>query len=152
MHRNNVFRKKPDYKNLALEFKELSRHMTVGLRGKLRYNFDDPEALRAFTCALMKSQFQKELILPTNRLIPAIPQRLNYICWLEDLLQLINVNLNDSITGLDIGTGASCIFPILGVHRNLNWNFIAVEVDNDSTEYAIENVQRNGLGDRIRGL
>ena len=49
------------------------------------------------------------------------------------------------------GTGAACIYPLLGV-RNSGWEFIASEADPTNAEYAIENVTRNGLADKIRGI
>ena len=55
-----------------------------------------------------------------------------------------------SIFGIDIGTGASCIYPLLGAALHPNWHFDALEVDKDSIEYAEENVRRNRLEDRIR--
>ena len=36
--------------------------------------------------------------IPTNHLIPRVPQRINYILWLEDLL-----NQSKNAIGIDIG-------------------------------------------------
>jgi 23S rRNA A1618 N6-methylase RlmF len=49
------------------------------------------------------------------------------------------------------GTGAACIYPLLGV-RNSSWEFIASEADSTNAEYAIENVTKNGLADKIKGI
>ena len=51
-------------------------------------NFSDPAALRELTCAVLEKDFGLKLEIPLDRLIPTIPQKLNYIHWLEDLLSL----------------------------------------------------------------
>lgn len=151
MHRRNIFRKEPDFKKLAGEYQELKQFMTVGSRNKLKFDFKNPDALRALTCALLHRYFQKKITLPPDRMIPAVPQRLNYICWIEDLVKLIEVQVPDlNVVGIDIGTGASCIFPILSCHRNPTWSFLGVETDNKSYSIAIENVRKNFMDDRIR--
>lgn len=125
--------------------------MTVGSRNKLKFDFKNPDALRALTCAFLHRYFQKKITLPPDRMIPAVPQRLNYICWIEDLVQLIDVQVPDlNVVGLDIGTGASCIFPILSCHRNPTWSFLGVEADAKSYSIAAENVRKNFMDDRIR--
>ena len=49
-----------------------------------------------------------------------------------------------------IGTGSSCIYPLLGCRMN-SWRFLATEVDCEAVKYAVENVERNGLSDKIEG-
>lgn len=151
MHRRNIFRKEPDFKKLACDYQELKPFMTVGSKNKLKFDFKNPEALRALTCALLHRYFQKRIILPHDRMIPAVPQRLNYICWIEDLVKLVENQVSDlNVIGIDIGSGASCIFPILGCHRNPTWSFIGVEADTRSYSVAVENVQKNYMEERIR--
>ena len=48
------------------------------------------------------------------------------------------------------GTGASCIYPLLGAKLN-GWRFLATEIDQESVTYALGNVQRNAMGDKIKG-
>lgn len=153
MHRRNIFRKEPDFKKLACEYQELKQFMTSSSKNKLKFDFKNPDALRALTCALLHRYFQKRITIPSDRLIPAVPQRLNYICWIEDLVKLLALNLASSdlnVLGIDIGTGASCIFPILSCHKNPGWSFIGVEADQKSYSVAMENVQKNFMDDRIR--
>lgn len=153
MHRRNIFRKEPDFKKLACDYQELRQFMTVGSKGKTKFDFKNPDALRALTCALLHRYFQKRIRLPNDRMIPAVPQRLNYICWIEDLVKLVECQSSDlNVLGIDIGTGASCIFPILSCHRNPTWSFIGVEADAKSHSIAVENVQKNFMDDKIRML
>ena len=49
-----------------------------------------------------------------------------------------------------LGSGASCIYPLLGAKLN-NWHFLATEVDDLSVSYAVDNVKSNGLENNIKG-
>lgn len=64
-------------------------------------DFKDPQVLRILTTCLLKSDFNLDVLIPEDRLVPTLPLRLNYILWIEDLMNFINKK--ESITGLDIG-------------------------------------------------
>ena len=49
-------------------------------------DFSDPSALRELTCAVLERDFWLKVEIPLDKLIPAVPQRLNYVHWMEDLL------------------------------------------------------------------
>ncbi|KAI5304647.1 hypothetical protein KEM56_006203 [Ascosphaera pollenicola] len=49
------------------------------------------------------------------------------------------------VRGLDIGTGASCIYPLLGRSARPTWKFIATELDEKNYEWALSNIERNNL-------
>lgn len=51
---------------------------------------------------------------------------------------------NISCRGIDIGTGASCIYPLLGA-KVAGWSFLATETDVTSAEWAGMNVRTNNL-------
>lgn len=65
--------------------------------------------------------------IPDGQLCPTVPNRSNYIHWLEDLLSsdIIAKKNSDSgcVRGFDIGTGANCIYPLLGASL-LGWRFV----------------------------
>lgn len=65
--------------------------------------------------------------IPDGQLCPTVPNRLNYIHWIEDLLALDILPgtraEGDITTGFDIGTGANCIYPLLG-SSVLGWKFV----------------------------
>ena len=46
------------------------------------------------------------------------------------------------------GTGASAIFPLLGT-SSYGWRFVGTEIDPESIQSAMENIQRNQLGELI---
>lgn len=56
-----------------------------------------------------------------------MPNRSNYIHWIEDLLSsdiIVKTSSNgDKVRGFDIGTGANCIYPLLGASL-LGWSFV----------------------------
>ena len=52
--------------------------------------------------------------------------------------------------GLDIGTGASCIYPLLAIRALANLRFIATELDEESYAAAELNVHANAAQDRVR--
>ena len=53
-----------------------------------------------------------------------VENRHNYILWLKDLLDTTSYEERSHRRGLDIGTGASCIYPLLGCTQR-PWSFIA---------------------------
>ena len=82
-------------------------------------DFSNPSVLRELTCAVLERDFGLKVELPLDRLIPAVPQRLNYIHWVEDLLMccqheaggvassgddVVPVPKGEAIIGIDIGT------------------------------------------------
>ncbi|KAM7309521.1 U6 small nuclear RNA (adenine-(43)-N(6))-methyltransferase [Ixodes scapularis] len=147
MHPRNVFQTPPDFKDLAVRYPEFRKHVIYDLSGKVRLDFKNHESQRALSGTLLKHYFELDVHLPTDRLVPAVPQRLNYVLWLEDLLRLFPDK--DSVVGIDIGTGASCILPLLG-HKQCGWSFTATETDPVNLAHATENVKRNNLENHIK--
>ncbi|ODV91864.1 hypothetical protein CANCADRAFT_78494 [Tortispora caseinolytica NRRL Y-17796] len=91
---------------------------------------------------VLQKDFQLIVDLPTNRLCPRIPNRLYYIIWLNHIL-------DDSSIVLDVGTGASAIYPLLGCKVNSSMKFVGTDIDPESIEIAVKNVVQNSLQDRI---
>lgn len=105
-------------------------------------------ALRALTCTLLKKDFGLDVEIPLDKLIPTVPLRLNYILWIEDLLSI--TKKEGEIRGIDIGCGASCVYPLMAA-KKYGWKMIATEIDAASLQYAKRNVQRNNLENLIKG-
>lgn len=53
--------------------------------------------------------------------------------------------------GIDIGTGASCVYPLLAA-KLYGWTMLATEIDEDSIQYAQGNIYRNNLSSLITGM
>lgn len=105
-------------------------------------------ALRALTCTLLKKDFDLDVEIPPDKLIPTVPLRLNYILWIEDLLTISKKE--GEIKGIDIGCGATCIYPLMGA-KKYGWKMVATEIDPSSVKWASKNVQRNNLEGLITG-
>ncbi|XP_068601597.1 RNA N6-adenosine-methyltransferase mettl16 [Brachionichthys hirsutus] len=146
MHPRNRYKDRPpDFGLLASRYPDFQRHVHTNLVGKPVVNFKEPEAVRALTCTLLKEDFGLTIEIPLERLIPTVPLRLNYIHWVEDLTD----GQKQLRRGIDIGTGASCIYPLLGATMN-GWYFLATEVDDICFDYATKNVEQNNLSDLIK--
>lgn len=146
MHPRNRYKDKPpDFSYLASKYPDFQQHVHTSLAGKPVVNFREPEAVRALTCTLLKEDFGLTIEIPLERLIPTVPLRLNYIHWVEDLID----GQKQPRRGIDIGTGASCIYPLLGATMN-GWYFLATEVDDICFDYATKNVEQNNLSDLVK--
>lgn len=111
MHSRNRFKdKKPDFGAYAKTRPGLKPHLiqrkhpsTEGFQYTL--NFSSSEALCELTCACLEHEFGLKIDIPDDHMVPAVPQRLNYIHWLEDLLSDEKgvYPRGDKIVGIDIG-------------------------------------------------
>ncbi|KAI5785059.1 hypothetical protein DFH27DRAFT_636246 [Peziza echinospora] len=79
----------------------------------------------------------------SNTSPPQVPNRLDYILWLQDLLDSTRPGApadgydpEREVTGLDIGVGASCIYPLLGSALRKNWKFIGTDINPPSLAHA----------------
>lgn len=63
-------------------------------------NFQDEKTLAVLTQCLLKKDFDLQVEFPVNRLIPTLPLRLNYILWIEDILNAFGIK---NASGIDIG-------------------------------------------------
>jgi 23S rRNA (adenine1618-N6)-methyltransferase len=87
-----------------------------------------------------------------------VPNRLNYILWAQALLDTTSSTFSDrydptrEVIALDIGTGASAIYPLLGCATRDNWRFAGTDIDDLSLNYAAQNIKANNLTQRIRLL
>lgn len=58
------------------------------------------------TKVLLKKDFDLKIDIPPDRLIPTVPLRLNYLLWIEDLLEILPEELRSpsgGVYGVDIG-------------------------------------------------
>lgn len=67
----------------------------------MRIDFKDVNSLRVLTKCLLHSDFDLTVDIPENKLVPTVPLRLNYLLWIEDLLNFFEIKNN--IKGIDIG-------------------------------------------------
>ncbi|XP_045517927.1 U6 small nuclear RNA (adenine-(43)-N(6))-methyltransferase isoform X1 [Pieris brassicae] len=146
MHPRNIYKIPPDFKKLAHSYPQFSSICRLDVTGKITIDFKDPRVLRVLTACLLKSDFDLDVLIPEDRLVPTLPLRLNYILWIEDLLE--SFDRTDNIKGIDIGTGACAIYPLLAAKKN-NWHMIGTETDDESLKIANKNVKQNNLDSLI---
>ncbi|KAL1897128.1 hypothetical protein Sste5346_004333 [Sporothrix stenoceras] len=130
-----------------LDFRALARDdpdLKAVLHNGQTLDFRDPAATRQLTITLLRRDFGLKMELPDDRLCPPVPNRLSYVVWIKSLIED-----DGPAVGLDIGTGASCIYPLLACAQRPKWRFFATDIDVNSLKSARDNVARNGLEDRI---
>ncbi|WP_019027859.1 23S rRNA (adenine(1618)-N(6))-methyltransferase RlmF [Colwellia piezophila] len=140
MHKNNQHKQGYSFSALVRAYPTLSKFII-----KNKYNnqdtidFANAVAVKALNCALLKNHYHINFWdIPEGYLCPPIPGRVDYIHHLHDLLtssKHIKPTGKSPINVLDIGTGASCIYPILG-QREYAWNFVASDIDPTSIKVA----------------
>lgn len=109
-------------------------------------DFSDPKAVFELNKALLFADYKlKYWQLTPNSLCPAVPGRADYIHHVADLLaaeQQGHTPKGNKVTVLDIGTGSSLIYPLLGT-QEYEWKFVGTEIDRHSLRQAELNIQHN---------
>ena len=126
----------------------LSAFLLKTIGGEASIDFSDPAAVRALNRALLKTQYGvAHWDLPEGYLCPPIPGRADYLHGLADLLTESNagdIPQGGAIRALDIGTGASLIYPLLGRHE-YGWHFVGTDIDISALRAAEAIAEANGL-------
>lgn len=137
MHLRNIHRYGYDFKKLIESHPELEQHIIESPTGAATIDFSDASSILEFNTALLKHHYKiKYWKLPEQSLYPPIPGRADYIHHISDLLE------KGDRTGLDIGCGASAIYPILG-NAIYDWKMVGCDVDDDSVGFAKKNTSKN---------
>ena len=146
LHPRNIHRKAYDFAALCSIAPELEPHVVTGPHQQKTIDFADPEAVKLLNKALLAYHYDiKFWDIPEGYLCPAIPGRADYIHYLADLLgegQKEGIPRGNKTRILDIGTGANCVYPILG-NRIYGWSFVATETDQKAVNTATAIVKFN---------
>ncbi|WP_026775109.1 23S rRNA (adenine(1618)-N(6))-methyltransferase RlmF [Polaribacter sp. Hel_I_88] len=144
LHPNNKFDKGYNFDELVKVNPKLKPFVTINKYDSVTIDFSNPKAVKELNKALL---FTFDAIstwdFPDANLCPPIPGRLDYIHHLNDL-----ISSDSTIKILDIGTGATCIYPLLGVAA-YNWDFVATDIDLDSLDTAQDIIYDNKLESKI---
>lgn len=125
------------FKQLRKENKALSPFILETNRGLQTIDFSNPTAVLELNRAILLSDYSLTWYeIPAGYLCPAIPGRVDYIHYLKDFLKL------EKATGLDIGTGANYIYPILGA-AVYQWTMKGVDIDPKAIENATKIIEKN---------
>lgn len=146
MHPRNKNRERYDIKALISVNPELANYIKPNRNGEDSVDFSNPVAVKILNKSLLKYYYNIEYWeFPDENLCPPIPGRADYIHHMADLLCESNFGViptGDEICCFDIGVGASCIYPIIGI-TEYNWKFIGSEIDSKSLESAQNIVNLN---------
>ncbi|NQY04843.1 MAG: 23S rRNA (adenine(1618)-N(6))-methyltransferase RlmF [Flavobacteriaceae bacterium] len=148
LHTRNKNRERYNLKALTQAIPELKNHVKPNKHGDASVDFSNPTAVKLLNKALLKHYYGIAYWeFPDQNLCPPIPGRADYIHYLADLLGESNfgrIPQGDGITCFDIGVGANCIYPIVGV-TEYNWSFIASDINKESIVSAQSIVNKNTI-------
>lgn len=158
-HPRNRYQGHYNLKALLEADPELARFAQPNRAQAPSIDFANPEAVQALNRALLRQYYGiQRWEFPPQYLCPPIPGRADYIHHLADLLA-VNWKANRRLSGvagapdahlprgpgvrvLDVGTGANCIYPILG-HCEYGWSFVGSDIDPVALESAAAIVAAN---------
>ena len=148
LHPRNIHNERYDFKALIESKPELAPFVHENSYGDLSIDFASREAVLALNQALLAHFYNiKNYKLPKDALIAPIPGRADYLHYIADLLSTCNggkIPRGEKIVGLDIGSGANCIYPVLGASL-YDWNFIAADIEASSMQSALNIIEENEL-------
>ena len=139
LHPRNRHQGRYDFQRLIQTDADLANFVGVNAHGELGIDFADPAAVKALNRALLKDSYGIQAWdIPPQNLCPPVPGRADYVHYLADLLAGSNRGVipnNKLIQVLDIGTGANCIYPLIG-QSEYGWRFVATDINAASLENA----------------
>jgi 23S rRNA (adenine1618-N6)-methyltransferase len=146
LHPRNKHRERYDFKRLIERCPELAEFVQLNVYQDESIDFSNPQAVLMLNKALLKKDYGINYwSIPPNYLCPPIPGRADYIHYMADLLGGSNygkIPKGHQIKCLDIGVGASCIYPIIG-NAAYGWLFIGSDIDAVSIASAQQIIAQN---------
>ena len=139
LHPRNRHQGKYDFLRL-IKANALLRDFVVLIEyGDQTIDFANPLAVTALNRALLQDNYGiQNWDIPAQNLCPPVPGRADYVHYLADLLAASHGGVmprKKLIKVLDIGTGASCIYPLIG-YSEYGWCFVATDINAVSLENA----------------
>ncbi|MDQ7988894.1 MAG: 23S rRNA (adenine(1618)-N(6))-methyltransferase RlmF [Candidatus Dactylopiibacterium sp.] len=139
LHPRSLHRQPYDFVALSAAHPALAAFVHTVRSGEASIDFADPAAVRALNAALLAHHYGiRHWSLPPGYLCPPIPGRADYLHVLADLLAEDNagqIPRGPAVRGLDVGTGANAIYPLLGQALH-GWRFLATELDTGAIRHA----------------
>ncbi|MGR5131675.1 23S rRNA (adenine(1618)-N(6))-methyltransferase RlmF [Vibrio alfacsensis] len=145
LHERNAHRGRYDFKKLIASEPQLKAFVIKNPKGEDSINFSDPKAVKMLNKALLAAYYDIEFWdIPEHYLCPPIPGRADYIHRVAELLdgELKGTYPHQNVHALDIGVGANCIYPIVGVTQ-YGWRYTGSDVDPKSIASAQAIADRN---------
>lgn len=145
LHESNAHRGRYDFKKLIASEPSLASFVIKNPKGEDSINFSDPNAVKMLNKALLTAYYDIDFWdIPEHYLCPPIPGRADYIHRLAELLdgEVKGKYRHQNVRALDVGVGANCIYPIVGVTQ-YGWHYTGSDVDPKSIDSAANIVERN---------
>ncbi len=140
LHSRNRFRRGYDFPQLVMCCPALGVFVKPNAYGDDSIDYANPQAVKALNQALLKQAYGlQHWDIPPGYLCPPIPGRSDYIHHLADL---ISMRRGPEVRVLDIGTGANCIYPLIGASE-YGWSFVGSEIDPIAFRWAKKLVESN---------
>ena len=154
-NKNNIFYNdfKPDFLTLTKEFPELKKYIlkqNEDNEEEFQFDWSNNELSLLMDKSILNYYFNiKYYYIPKGFLIPPIPSRINYINLINSIIAKLIKDIDiKNIIGIDIGTGANIIYPILG-YSIYKWKFICTEINKEAYNNAKLILQKNNLENNI---
>jgi len=139
LHPKNKHRGRYNFDHLIQANKELAQYVKPNKYNDISIDFANPNAVKSLNKALLYHFYNiKDWDIPSGYLCPPIPGRADYIHHIVGFFySLFNKKdfSNIPLNILDIGTGANCIYPLIGT-QEYNCKFVATDIDPVSIENA----------------
>ena len=139
LHERNKHRSGYDLDHLIKAVPGLKAYIKETPTGKKSLDWADPDAVFLLNKAILLSYYKLDnWSIPKGFLCPPVPGRADYIHYLADLLASVNedkIPQGKSIRVLDLGVGANCIFPIIGV-AEYGWKFVGADINSAALKSA----------------
>ncbi len=153
LHPRNRHASGYDFPALSRACPDLAKFIRPSPAGTDTIDFADPAAVTTLNRALLSHHYGVSAwSLPSGALCPPIPGRAEYVHHLADLLGQRSpgrIPSGGETAILDIGTGANCVYPILGVSE-YGWSFVGSDIVPASIAWARDIVAANpGFAGRI---
>lgn len=152
LHARNKHRSRYDFSELVKSCPELSPFVLLNDFNELTVDFQNPEAVKTLNKALLAHFYGiKHWDIPAGYLCPPVPGRADHVHYIADLLAGPEGEIprGKSVKVLDIGVGANCIYPLIGV-KEYGWTFVGSEIDPFAYRFAENIVEANSLSKAIR--
>lgn len=146
LHPRNKHQGQYDFKQLLEHNSELDAFIIINKYGNTSIDFFNPLAVKALNKALLSVYYKiKNWDIPKGYLCPPIPGRADYIHHIADLLtdnSKKNIPKGNKIRVLDLGVGANCIYPILGI-KEYGWSFVGTDISRIALKNAHDIILNN---------
>ena len=146
LHQRNPHRSRYDFPSLVKANPALAPFVSMNPYGNESIDFADALAVKELNRALLRFFYDLTYWdIPEGYLCPPIPGRADYIHYIADLLSSCNdgqIPMGQGLSILDIGTGANCVYPIIGC-KEYRWRFTGTDIDPVSLKAASAIVSAN---------